>query len=164
MFTGFLTCTTTSFINFFPKNWYSKIGMYIHTGSRLCVIALSNPSFLPLFTARSERKLNKKDDGKLLQQISRQYTSKEFTESLASELLDGKLLGGGAAFISNQVENGKFVTWKNIALSVLHHWLIMPDRYQSQLFAAIRKSIPHAAYQFEPQLNNRFEAFEQRTW
>ena len=54
--------------------------------------------------------------------ISREFQTKEATEWLASQKLDGKLPGGDVGFVSNRCLNGRPINWEAIASDVVEHW------------------------------------------
>ena len=98
---------------------------------------------------------------RLLRNISNEYTTKEATENLASDLLDGKQPGGGVGFITNQCVNGRSVVWHKVALKVLEHWVEVASHtrkcFGSVLYAALEKTMPDPTepVKFRRQLNDR---------
>ena len=106
------------------------------------------------------------DNDLLLYEIKDHYKTQKSIEELASELLDGKLPGGGAGVISNSIFNGKIINWPYISGVVIDEWLRI-DRencYGSVLLSALRKSDPAAADEFEDWLLEEEEDGEKLFW
>ena len=83
----------------------------------------------------------------LFNKIAKEYGTKEATEKLAFKLLEGKIPGGAAGFISNRSVNGRAVDWDSMASDVLKHWSYLHEDVDV-LVDALQEVNPTAATLF----------------